>query len=114
MASDRDVTLFGLSTCDTCRKARREIESAGLALRFRDVREAPLTAKERARFLEAFGDALVNRASTTWRGLDDKARQSPSDDLLARHPTLMRRPVIARGEGLWLGWSASVQAHVLK
>lgn len=114
MSSDHDVTVFGLSTCDTCRKARRALESAGLTVRLRDVRDDPLTGPERARFLAAFGPALVNRASTTWRGLDEAARQGRPEDLVAAYPALMKRPVIARGDGLWLGWGDEVQAAVMK
>ena len=71
-------------------------------------------AEDRARFLEAFGEALINRASTTWRGLDAGEREKSPEALLAAHPTLMKRPVIARGEKLWLGWSKAVQGDVLK
>lgn len=111
---NRKVMLYGLAACDTCRKARRALESAGATVTFRDIREVPLTAVERRQFLGTFGDRLVNRASTTWRSLSDDARQGPADGLLAAYPTLMKRPVIAVGDDLWLGWDAGVQAAVLK
>lgn len=106
--------LYGLGTCDTCRKARKALEAAGQAVTFRDVRAEPLAPEDRARFLQAFGEALVNRASTTWRGLGAGEREKTPAALLAAHPTLMKRPVIARGEKLWLGWSKAVQDDVLK
>lgn len=111
---NQTAILYGLATCDTCRKARRALESAGRPVVFRDVREAPLSGDEMARFLGAFGDRLVNRASTTWRGLSDDARGESAAALLAAHPTLMKRPVIAIGDGLLLGWNDDVQSHVLK
>lgn len=83
-------------------------------MEFRDVREAPLSDEERRRFLAAFGDRLVNRASTTWRGMSEEARQESPERLLAAHPALMKRPVIAAGSELWLGWDAATQASVLK
>ena len=106
--------LYGLGTCDTCRKARKALEAAGQAVAFRDVRAEPLAAEDRARFLAAFGEALINRASTTWRGLDAGEREKTPEALLAAHPTLMKRPVIARGDKLWLGWKKPVQDDVLK
>ncbi len=108
------VILYGLTTCDTCRQARKALESAGRFVTFRDVRAAPLTADERRRFLAAFGDRLINRASTTWRGLGAAARTAAPEWLLAQHPALMKRPVIEAGGRLWLGWAAAVQAEVLR
>lgn len=63
------MILYGIPTCDTCRKALREISAAGQDVTFRDIRAEPLEPAEVSRFLAAFGDRLVNRASTTWRGL---------------------------------------------
>lgn len=109
-----ETILYGLSVCDTCRKARKALESTGSAVSFRDVRAEPLTAEERARLFAAFGDRLINRASTTWRGLDEAERALAPDALLARHPALMKRPVTERAGQMWLGWDAAVQAEALK
>ena len=108
------MILYGIPGCDTCRKARREIEAAGHALTFRDIRAEPLTERELSRFLATFGDRLVNRASTTWRGLDEAARAAAPDALLTAHPTLMKRPVIERDGTLTLGWTTEVKSLILK
>ena len=102
------LTIYGLKSCDTCRKARQAAEKVGKSVTFIDVRETPLSKTERARFLAAFGDALVNRKSTTWRGLSDAVKAQDPETLLMAHPTLMKRPVID-GKTLTLGWSADVQ-----
>ena len=103
------VNLIGLATCDTCRKARTALEEAGAEVRFRDVRAEPPGRDEIADWLASFGEALVNRRSTTWRGLDEAARAADPVDLLLTHPTLMKRPVI-RGVELTLGWDKAAQA----
>ncbi|MCV2868197.1 hypothetical protein OEW28_06100 [Defluviimonas sp. WL0002] len=108
------MILYGIPTCDTCRKARKEIESAGKAVAFRDIRAEPLEPEQVSRFLSVFGDRLVNRASATWRGLDDDARAAAPEKLLADHPTLMKRPVIEHEGELILGWTAEAKARVLK
>lgn len=96
------VTILGLKNCDTCRKARKALPEAG----FRDIREEPLQPVEIAQLLALFGDRLINRASTTWRGLDDDTRGVSPEELLAAHPALMKRPVILGDRGNHLGWSA--------
>ncbi|TVQ05103.1 MAG: arsenate reductase [Roseinatronobacter sp.] len=97
--------IYGLKTCDTCRKAIKALPDA----QFRDIRAEPLTPEERQEFIAAFGDALVNRASTTWRGLDEQARLASPDSLLTQYPALMKRPVIRAKGTLYLGWKADVQ-----
>lgn len=100
------MELWGLKTCDTCRKALAALPGAT----FRDVRAQPLTDAEIAALLALFGEALVNRASTTWRGLSDTDRALPPAALLAAHPALMKRPVIRAGESWHLGWTPAVRA----
>ena len=104
-----DVTVFGLKACDSCRAAVKALEASGRAVRLVDVRAEPLDAATRARFLGAFGAALVNRRSTTWRGLSEAERARPPEALLADHPALMKRPVIEAGGALHLGWDAGVK-----
>lgn len=107
------MILYGLKTCDTCRKALKALAAAGRAPAFRDVRAEPLSSAEIARFHEAFGDKLVNRASTTWRNLTEAERGQPAQTLIAAHPALMKRPVIEAGGRLTLGWGKDVQAALL-
>lgn len=99
------MELWGLKTCDTCRKALAALPGAT----FRDVRAQPLTPAEIAALLARFGPALVNRASTTWRGLDEEQRALDPAALLAAHPALMKRPVIRAGDVWHLGWTPAVR-----
>lgn len=103
------MIVYGIKTCDTVKKALRALEAAGHAPVLRDVRAEPLSAAEIAEFQAAFGDKLINCASTTWRGLSEAERAAPVPELLAAHPTLMKRPVI-RGVELTLGWDKAAQA----
>ena len=95
------ITIYGIKTCDTCRKAIKALPDA----EFRDIRATPLSEDEIATFLAQFGDALINRSSTTWRGLSDAERATPPAELLSAHPTLMKRPVIRAGDRLLIGWT---------
>lgn len=108
------MDLYGLKTCDTCRKAVKILEAAGRSVRFVDVRAEPLAAEQLTEFLAAFGDALVNTRSTTWRGLSEGDRKGAPAELLAAHPALMKRPVIRADDGtLHLGWGKEVQAALV-
>jgi len=110
------IKLFGLKNCDTCKKALNEIEAAGETPEFIDIRaEADLAAKVPG-WLKAVGDKLVNRSSTTWRGLseEDKAKASGKslEGLLMGHPTLIKRPVIEVDGDVFVGWTAETKARI--
>lgn len=99
------MKLYGLKACDTCRAAMKALQGTGRDVEFVDVRQTPLSPEQLALFLEAFGEALVNRRSTTWRGLSEEERAASPVALLAAHPTLMKRPVIEAKGRLFLGWN---------
>lgn len=105
-----DLVFYGLKACDTSRKAQKALTAAGHALTVIDVRADGVPRADLARFLDIFGDDLVNRRSTTWRGLSGAERARDPLDLLAEHPTLMKRPVILAGDAAYLGWSKQAQA----
>lgn len=107
------MILYGIPTCDTCKKAQKSLEQAGHTVRFRDIRREPLTEAEIARFVAEFGDRLINKTSTTYRGFNDFLKASEAEVQLAEAPTVMKRPLIEAGEILYLGWGDEVQAALL-
>lgn len=100
------VTLYGLSNCDTCRKAQNWLTRFGIEHTFIDYRANrvdPATLKAWAAQLGGF-DALINRASTTWRTLAPN-RKSPGSEpewllLLKEYPQLIKRPVTVTDDGV--------------
>ncbi len=105
--------LYGLKNCDTCRAALKALRAAGQEVDFTDLRADTVSSENLVRFQAAFGAALINRRSSTWRGLSDSQRAADPLDLLAAHPALMKRPVIEAGGQLYLGWGADVRAALL-
>lgn len=102
------MKLYGLKNCDSCRAARKALPDA----EFIDVRESGVEPAILNRALETFGEALVNRKSTTWRGLDEAERGRDPQALLADHPTLMKRPLIVDGDRMVLGWTKAAQTEM--
>ena len=100
------MILYGLKTCDTCRKALKLLPDAA----FVDVRATGVPTDVLRAALAQFGAALVNTRSTTWRGLAEAERARDPLELLADHPTLMKRPLISDGGELLLGWSPQTRS----
>ena len=103
------MILYGLKTCDTCRKALKSLPDA----EFQDVRADGVPDHVLANAMARFGEALLNTRSTTWRGLSSEERAGPPLELLAAHPTLMKRPLIIDADEMHLGWGKDVQARLV-
>lgn len=99
------MKIYGLKNCDTCRKAGKTLTDA----EFVDVRAGGVPTEVLAKAYEVLGEALVNTRSTTWRGMDEATRALPVLDLLAKEPTVMKRPLIAHEGEFFLGWTPKVQ-----
>jgi len=109
------LTIYHLKSCDTCRKAIKALEAAGHELSLIDVRADGMLADVLSRVTEQAGwEALLNRRSTTWRGLDESDKTEITTDkaidLMRKHPTLIKRPVIISGDQLTVGWTKDSQA----
>lgn len=107
------MILYGISTCDTCKKALKALDAAGKAVTFRDVRANPLTPAEIDRIVQEFGSAAVNTQSTTYRAFSDFLKASEPEVQIANQPTVMKRPVIQDGEDWFLGWDDATQTRLL-
>ncbi|MGJ8586070.1 MAG: arsenate reductase family protein [Marinosulfonomonas sp.] len=107
------MILYGLSTCAVCKRAQKEIEAAGRDVQFRDIRAEPLSESELEALIVEFGDRLVDRKSSDWRGLSDWLKHSEADAQISAQPKLMVRPVIQEDDQYYLGWDDAVRSDLL-
>lgn len=111
------VTLYGITTCDTVRKARAWLDQAGIVYRFHDFRAEGLDAKRLAGWLDALGwEAVLNRAGTSFRKLNEMDRTDLDRDKAARlilaNPTLVKRPVLEAAETPTIGFKPELYARL--
>ncbi len=112
------MIFYGLKTCDTCRKAQKELRAAGLEFDVIDVRADGVAAQKLKQWAEQVDwKILLNTRSTTWRNLDARDKEgvdtAKAVRLMAAHPTLIKRPVIEVGDKISVGWSKDVWAQYL-
>lgn len=99
-----DLVLYGLSTCDTCRKARTWRDRFGVEYIFIDYRAKPIPAATLKDWAKQLGgwEKLVNKSSTAWRNLLPQRKDPRSDPewtlLLKEYSALIRRPVVLRDD----------------
>lgn len=108
------MIVYGISTCDTCKKALKTLQAAGKDVTFRDIRATPLSPAEISMLVTEFGDRLINKQSTTYRSFSDYLRESEAEVQIAAQPAVMKRPVIQSGQKFWIGWDDTVQTAVME
>jgi len=113
------IAIYGLNTCDTCKKARNWLARHNVEHEFIDYRAnpiAPTILKEWAKKAGGW-EKLVNRSSMTWRNLPE-ARRTPQSDpewtlLIKEYPALVRRPLVIDKDGdMHLGFTNNLYEKV--
>lgn len=113
------ITLYGIKNCDTVKKARKWLEQNNVDYTFHDFREDGMNGVPLADWLGEFGwEQVLNRRSTSWRELSDaqkNALDNASAQVLANDmPTLIKRPVMTRGNDTLFGFKADSYAAFTK
>lgn len=111
------VIVYGLKNCDTCRKALSWLSQEKIAHRFIDLRADGISKADVTRFVKTVGiEKIVNKASTTWRGLADEEKDISTEAkviaLLEANPTLIKRPVFEMGKTIVAGFREPEKAAV--
>lgn len=109
------MNVYSLKSCDTCRKAIKEMQAAGLNPKIIDVRADGMSSDEITTIVDVVGfEKALNRRSTTWRGLDDASKANLDNakavTLIGEHPTLLKRPAITDATTTTVGWDQTARA----
>ena len=105
------LTVYGIKSCDICRKARKYLAEQDIEFRFHDVRDDGLEIQMLERWAARMDwEKLLNRRSLTWRKIPEVDRNSMDKErafaLILERPTLLKRPVLEADNFLAIGFSA--------
>ncbi|MCL4068656.1 hypothetical protein M3484_18995 [Pseudomonas sp. GX19020] len=106
------MILYGIPTCDTCKKAIRTLEAAGRDVTFRDIRKDPLSEAEIQEIVTEFGERAINKQSTSYRAFSDFLKASEPEAQIAAQPTVMKRPLIRDGASWTIGWDEAIESRL--
>jgi arsenate reductase len=115
------LTLLYYARCDTCRKAKKWLDEHQISYQLRDIKEAPPTAEELARWQEASGLPLkqfFNTSGQLYRSMGLKDRLPAMDEaamraLLATDGMLVKRPLLVGAEWTRVGFRPEQWAETL-
>jgi arsenate reductase len=118
VAKAQAVTIYGIKNCDTMKKARAWLDGHGVAYAFHDYKAAGIERARLERWAHEVGwDTLLNRAGTTFRKLPDKDKDGLSEKkaiaLMLDQPSMIKRPVLAVGGKLLVGFKPEAYAKAL-
>lgn len=111
------ITLYGITNCDTVKKARAWLADQGVAYAFHDFRKQGVPPEHLDRWLQAAGwEKVLNRQGTTWRKLDAQAQLLAGNErgaraLMLSQPSIIKRPVVEWDDGgVTVGFDAAAWA----
>ncbi|TAJ39448.1 MAG: ArsC family reductase [Reyranella sp.] len=112
----KSVTIYGIRNCDTMKKARAWLDGHGVAYAFHDYKTGGIEKSVLQGWAKAAGwETLLNRAGTTFRKLPeaDKAgiTEARAIALMIAQPAMIKRPVLAVGGRLIVGFRPEVYAQ---
>lgn len=95
-------TIYGIPNCDTTKLAFKWMDKQKIAYTFHDYKKSGITGKKLEGWIADAGlGAILNKKSTTWRGLDADAQASAESiagavKLMQEHTSLIKRPIIEK------------------
>ncbi len=112
------ITLYGIKSCDTVKKARGWLEQHHGDYRFHDLRLDGLEATRLRRWVKTLGwETLLNTRGSTWRQLPDADKRNlnatSAAQLMLAHPTLIKRPVLENGTEVMVGFNVAAYSKLL-
>ena len=104
-------TLYGISNCNTVKKAKDWLDDHNIEYQFHDYRKQGLDVDLLNSFEVALGwEKLLNKQSTSWRKLNDDQKNNISKQTALQYmldtPTLIKRPVLDTGKKMIVGFKA--------
>ena len=95
------ITIYGIKSCSTMKKAFTKLEELGVSYDFHDYKKQGIDKPSVQRWVDALGiDKVLNKRGTTWRKLTDEQKQAADADinnaidLLVENTSMIKRPIV--------------------
>ena len=111
--------IYGISNCDTVRKAKKWLTETGIPFEFIDFRKDGLNSEQVLAWAQAVSmERLLNRRGTTWRNLDDNQKALTEENelitLMTELPALIKRPVLETKDTIEVGFKPELYQAIFK
>jgi arsenate reductase len=112
------MKLYGISNCDTVKKARDWLAQRDIAVEFHDFKKEGLDVAIAQNWLQqADWSKLINRSGLTWRGLPEQRKQiqdtAAALALMLEKTSVIKRPVLEQhGKLLHVGFDPATYSRM--
>ena len=115
MISGMTTVLYGITNCDTVKKARAWLDERGIPYAFHDYKKQGTDPDKLAEWQRQAGwEKVLNRAGTTFRKLPDSDKEGLNERkalaLMLAQPSMIKRPVLDLGGKLLVGFKPDIYA----
>ena len=103
------IHFYGITNCDTVKKARAWLDAKGLDYQFHDFKKEGADQDRVRSWEQAVGwDTLLNRKGTTFRQLEPAQKEGLDAEkairLMVAKPTSIKRPVVECNDEVLVGF----------
>ena len=103
------VYIFGISNCDTMKKARTWLVEHDVMYEFHDYKKSGIDEDTLHDWISIVGwEVLLNRRGMTWRKapqeIKDNINESDAIELMLKTPSVINRPVLRIGYHIEVGF----------
>ncbi|MGA6101966.1 arsenate reductase [Psychrobacter pocilloporae] len=95
------ITIYGIKSCSTMKKAFTKLDELGVSYEFHDYKKQGIDKEAVQRWVNKLGiDKVLNKRGTTWRKLDDAQKQAADAsvdnaiELLVENTSMIKRPIV--------------------
>ena len=113
------ITIYGIKSCDTMKKARSWLDGQRIAYHFHDYKAEGIDKAHLAAWCQELGwEKVLNRAGTTFRALPDADKANLTEAkaiaLMQKLPSMIKRPILDTGKKRLAGFKPEEYAAALK
>ncbi len=112
------ITIYGIKSCDTMKKARAWLAEHGVEARFHDYKTDGIDRARLTGWVAEHGwETVLNRNGTTFRALPEADKAELDADraigLMLAQPSMIKRPVLDLGDRTVVGFKPETYAAAL-
>ncbi len=105
----KKLAVYGIKNCDTMKRAFAWLDKHKVAYDFHDYKKSGADEEVLKRAIKTLGwKDVLNTKGMTWRNLPDSVKDGMTDARALKtaldNPSVIRRPLIVRGEEMSLGF----------
>jgi Spx/MgsR family transcriptional regulator len=113
------TTLYGISNCDTIRKAKKWLSDHQIEFSFHDYRKDGIDKNWLVNIEKQIGwETLLNKRGTTYRQLPESDKEQVDKDkalsLLVAHPAMIKRPILEHKGSVLCGFTPDKYQEVIE